>query len=259
MSCTSVLKSMEADRFPPQTASAYTTQEVQQGSTVCHCSTCQNRSVCMPPDLAAIESSHLDSIISATRVVREAQALYRTGSIFRSIYAVRSGSFKTEVSNRDGLVQITGLKIAGDLLGLGGVFSDRYTCDAIALEDSTVCVIPYSLLEGVCHDLDVMQRHVHRMLSREIVRGSNLMMLLGTMTEEQRVAAFLLDLLRRHRARGYSATEISLRMTRREIGNFLGLKLETVSRAFSKLQRKKLIETERKEIRILNLAALESL
>lgn len=85
------------------------------------------------------------------------------------------------------------------------------------------------------------------------------MMLLGTMTEEQRVAAFLLDLLRRHRARGYSATEISLRMTRREIGNFLGLKLETVSRAFSKLQRKKLIETERKEIRILNLAALESL
>jgi CRP/FNR family transcriptional regulator, anaerobic regulatory protein len=220
--------------------------------TGARCSTCAMQSLCMPSDLSAPELARLDSMISTSRQIKRGEALYRAGDAFRSVYAVRAGCFKTVIMHRDGQEQVTGFHLAGEVLGLDGVSADRHGCDAIALEDSTVCIIPFHLLESVCHDVKAMQHHLHRMMSGEIVRESGLMLLLGTMTAEQRLAAFLLNLSTRMKARGYSASEFSLRMTREEIGSYLGMKLETVSRMFSKLHKEGVLDTRGKLIRILN-------
>jgi CRP/FNR family transcriptional regulator, anaerobic regulatory protein len=220
--------------------------------TSARCSGCSMRAVCMPADLTTAELAKLDSVICATRPVRRGDALYRANDAFQSIYAVRVGSFKTIVMHRDGREQVTGFQIAGEALGLDGICTGRHNADAIALEDSVVCVIPFAQLESVCREIHSMQHHVHQIMSGEIVRESSLMMLLGTMSAEQRVAAFLLNLSKRFKALGYSAAEFHLRMTREEIGCYLGMKLETVSRMFSRFQRERLVETHGKQIRIVD-------
>jgi CRP/FNR family transcriptional regulator len=224
----------------------------QSKRTVIRCSGCSMRTVCMPVGLTDAELAQLDSIICMTRAVRRGHALYRAGDGFQSIYAVRVGSFKTVVMHRDGREQVTGFQIAGEALGFDGVCTSHHNCDAIALEDSVVCVIPFTQLEAVCREIRTMQHHVHQIMSGEIVRESSLMMMLGTMTAEQRVAAFLLNLSRRFKALGYSPAEFNLRMTREEIGCYLGMKLETVSRMFSKFQRERLVDTRGKQIRIVD-------
>lgn len=222
------------------------------------CSTCSMQRVCMPDGLSADEYARLDALICSTRTVRRGETLYRCGDAFQSVYAVRSGCFKTVVMHRDGHEQVTGFQLAGDALGLDGVSADQHGCDAIALEDSVVCIIPFDMLEVLCREVRAIQHHVHRLMSGEIVRESSLMMLLGTMTAEQRVAAFLLNLSTRMKARGYSPAQFVLRMTREEIGSYLGLKLETVSRMFSKLQKMGVVDARGKEVRILDHAGLES-
>ncbi len=214
------------------------------------CSTCAIRNVCMPAGLTPIEFARLDAMVCTTRHVKRGDALFRTHDTFQSIYAVRTGSFKTVVMHRDGREQVTGFQIVGETLGLDGVCGGRHNSDAIALEDSTVCIIPFAQLEAVCREVKPMQHHVHQLMSGEIVRESSLMMLLGTMTAEQRVAAFLLNISERFQKRGYSAAEFNLRMTREEIGCYLGMKLETVSRMLSKFQRDRLIAPRGKQIRI---------
>jgi CRP/FNR family transcriptional regulator len=238
---------IQAPRAVPAGASADTLKR-----PAARCSACSMRAVCMPPDLSPAELARLDTTICASRAVKRGETLYRAHDTFQSIYAVRVGSFKTVVMHRDGREQITGFQIAGDALGLDAVCSGHHNCDAIALEDSTVCIIPFSQLETLCREIRPMQHHVHQMMSREIVRESGLMMLLGTMTAEQRVAMFLLNLSRRFKALGYSPAEFHLRMTREEIGCYLGMKLETVSRMFSKFQRDKLVDARGKQIRILD-------
>ncbi|WP_243751417.1 fumarate/nitrate reduction transcriptional regulator Fnr [Paraburkholderia sp. BL10I2N1] len=221
------------------------------------CSSCAMRAVCLPQGLSPLDLQRLDAIICSTRMVRQGEALYRTGDAFQSMYAVRAGSFKTVVMHRDGREQVTGFHLAGDALGLDGVSTGHHSFDAIAIEDSNVCIIPFHLLESLCREVKGIQQHVHRMMSSEIVRESVLMLLLGTMSAEQRVAAFLLNLSTRLRARGYSSAEFNLRMTREEIGSYLGMKLETVSRMFSKFQREGLVDARGKQIRILNPDGLE--
>jgi CRP/FNR family transcriptional regulator len=220
------------------------------------CSVCSMRAVCMPAGLSASELAKLDAVICRTRAVKRGDVLYRTGDTFESIYAVRAGSFKTVVMHRDGREHVTGFQIAGDSLGLDGVGTGKQNCDAIALEDSVVCIIPFAHLETVCREIKPMQHHIYQMMSSEIVRESSQMLLLGTMTAEQRVATFLLNLSKRLKARGFSATEFHLRMTREEIGCYLGMKLETVSRMFSKFQRERLVHAKGKTIRIVDAEGL---
>lgn len=220
------------------------------------CTTCSMRSACMPQTLNAHDLTRFDSIVSATRIVKRGDSLYRANDSFQSIYAIRAGSFKTMVMHRDGREQVTGFHLAGEVLGLDGVCTERHSSDAIALEDSSVCIIPYALLESLCAESRTLQQQMLRTMSGEIVRESSLMMLLGTMSAEQRVASFLINVSTRMKARGYSAAEFNLRMTREEMGNFLGMKLETVSRMFSKFQRDGLVQTHGKQIRIVDMDAL---
>lgn len=223
------------------------------------CSNCTMRAVCMPGELTSSEMTLLDSLIYSIRTVKRGETLYRTNDDFRSLYAVRTGSFKTVITDRDGGEQVTGFHLIGETLGLDGVHGEHYHCDAIALEDSSVCIIPFRLLEGMCREVPAMQRHVHRMMSGEIVRESGIMMLLGAKTAEQRLAAFLVNLSMRMKLRGYSSSEFNLRMTREEMGSYLGMKLETVSRMFSKLQKEGVVDTNGKQVRIVDFDRLSRL
>jgi CRP/FNR family transcriptional regulator len=224
--------------------------------TVTNCSACAMHALCMPQGLTQAETDRMEALISTSRTIRSGESLYRTNDSFQSIYAVRAGSFKTIVMHRDGREQVTGFSLAGDMLGLDGVCSGRHSCDALAIEDSKVCIIPFHLLEAMCRDVKTIQQHVHRLMGGEIVREATLMMLLGTMSADQRVAAFLLNLSGKLKSRGYSPAEFHLRMTREEIGSYLGMKLETVSRMFSRFQKDGLVDTHGKQIRILDMEGL---
>ena len=205
------------------------------------------------------EIGRLDGLLSSRRAVERGQPLFRCGDPFDALFPIRSGFFKTRVTSEDGREQVTGFQMAGEILGLDGIGSGLHSCDAIALEDAEVCVLPYEQLESHASDFPSLQRQLHRILSREIVREQGVMMLLGNMRAEERIVTFLLNLFQRLAARGFSARELVLRMTREEIGSYLGLTIETVSRTFSKLQQEGRIEVHQRVVRILDSDGLKAL
>ena len=223
------------------------------------CSGCSLRELCLPMGLAPDELARLDQLVYTRRRVKRGESLYRSGDAFASIYAVRSGFFKSGVVLEDGRDQVTGFHMPGEILGLDGIGTERHTCGATALEDSEVCVIPFARLEEVSREVRTLQHQFHKVMSREIARDQGVMMLLGTMRAEERLAAFLLNLSQRFVARGYSPAEFHLRMTREEICSYLGLKLETVSRVFSRFQEAGLVAVRQKLIRILDPDGLRAL
>ncbi|MEY3992708.1 MAG: Anaerobic regulatory protein, partial [Pseudomonadota bacterium] len=198
------------------------------------CSNCNLRELCMPVGLSDQDLIKLDELVATRRKVKRGDTLFNNGDKFTSLFAIRTGFFKTALATEDGRDQVTGFQMAGEIIGLDGIVHDRHTCDAIALEDAEVCVMPFDRIEELSREVTALQSHVHKIMSREIVREHGVMLLLGSMRAEERVAAFLLNLVQRLHARGFSQSELVLRMTREEIGSYLGLKLETVSRTFSK-------------------------
>ena len=243
----------------PQLKERDSSAATRRAEPVENCSTCSKRTSCMSSDVTQADVTKFEALIGGTRVVRRGETLFRIGDTFESLYTIRMGSFKTVIVHWNGIEHITGFHFSGDTLGLEGVSADQHSCDAIALEDSIVCIVPFHLLEILCREVKAIQHHVHQLLSSEIVREANLMMQFGTMSASQRLAAFLLNLSSRFAARGYSSTEFNLRMTRDEIGSYLGMKLETVSRMFSRLQKDGIIEPNGKHIRIINLDRLSRL
>ncbi|HEV6964502.1 MULTISPECIES: fumarate/nitrate reduction transcriptional regulator Fnr [Roseateles] len=223
------------------------------------CASCNLRELCLPVGLNVHDLSRLDGLVAKRRTVQRGDHLFRNGERFEALYAVRTGFFKTCVNSEDGRDQVTGFQMAGELLGLDGISSDHHHCDAVALEDSSVCVIPYSQLEELSREFTVLQHQFHKIMSREIVRDHGVMLLLGNMRAEERLAAFLLNLTQRLQARGFSASSVVLRMTREEIGSYLGLKLETVSRTFSKFQEEGVLDVKQRQITVLDLQALQGL
>lgn len=213
----------------------------------------------MPTGFSAEEMQKLDAMVEKRRRVKQGERLYSSGDSFVSLYAIRVGFFKTCVSSEDGREQVTGFQMAGEIIGIDGIVSDHHNCNAIALEDAEVCVMPFSDIENLSRELPALQRNVHKIMSREIVRENSVMMLLGNMRAEERLAAFLLNLVQRLHARGLSQSELVLRMTREEIGSYLGLKLETVSRAFSKFSEDGIIEVKQRYVKILSPDALKKI
>lgn len=220
------------------------------------CSTCHLKDLCLPCGLTGNDVERLDGLMFSRRRVKMGQTLYREGDKFQFIYAVRSGTFKSGLTLKDGREQVTGFHMAGELMGLDGLAHGEHASSATALEDAEICAIPYAHLMELAAGNAGMQHIISRLMSREIVREHSLMMLLGSMNAEERLAAFLLNISQRMKARGYSASEFHLRMSRAEIGSYLGMKLETVSRTFSAFQQQRLLEVDKKHIRILDLEGL---
>ena len=223
------------------------------------CSSCNLKELCMPLGLTPAELDRVDDVVASRRKVKRGSTLFRTGEKFTSLFAIRTGFFKTSVVSEDGKDQVTGFQMAGEILGLDGIVNDHHTCEAVALEDAEVCIMPFDRVEELSREVVSLQRHVHKIMSREIVREHGVMLLLGSMRAEERLAAFLLNLVQRLNARGFSQTELVLRMTREEIGSYLGLKLETVSRTFSKFVDDGIVEVKQRHIRILNAEMLKDI
>jgi CRP/FNR family transcriptional regulator, anaerobic regulatory protein len=233
-------------------------QLVSSTSLQIACSDCNLRELCLPTDLSSAEMAQLESIATLKRGYGRGDYLYRCGAPFRSLYAIRSGFFKTQVLHEDGREQVTGFQMVGEIIGMDAISSDSHNCDAVALEESEVCELPFEQLEALGRKLPTLQRYLHKIMSREIVREHGIMLLLGSMRAEQRLAAFLLNLSQRFAARGYSPLVFQLRMTRQEIGNYLGMKLETVSRTLSQFQEAGLIKVRNKAVRILDMKGMQS-
>ncbi len=223
------------------------------------CSTCSLHELCLPAGLNQHELKIFDQLFNRRRPVKRGDYLYRAGTELQSLYAVRTGFVKSCVLHEDGREQVAGFHMMGDLLGLDAISSNHHTSDTVALEDSEVCEIPFTALEKLSREIPSLQNHFHRIMSREIVRDHGVMLLLGSMRAEERLAAFLLNLSQRFALRGYSPTEFNLRMTREEIGSYLGLKLETISRVLSRFQEERLIEVKNKHIKINDLEQLHAL
>jgi len=213
--------------------------------------------VCLPRKLNPAEMRRIDQAIEKRHNVRRGDFLYRQGDAFESLYAIRLGQFKTTVGMQDGRAQVTGFQMAGEVIGFDGIVDTRHACDAVALEDAQVCKMPFERIEELSRDIPSLQSHIHKLLGREIVREHGVMLLLGAMSADERVATFLLNLVRRLHARGFSQTELVLRMTREDIGSYLGLTLETVSRTFSRFAAQGILDVKQRQIHILSTPALE--
>jgi CRP/FNR family transcriptional regulator, anaerobic regulatory protein len=220
------------------------------------CSSCNLRELCLPAGLSPEDLERIENVVYARRRVKRGESLFQAGGEFNSVYAIRSGFFKSSLLDRDGREQVTGFFMGGELLGMDGI-GGSHNGTATALEDSEVCILPYALIEEMSREIPALQRQLHAVLAREIARDHGVMMLLGSMRAEERLATFLLNLSKRFVRRGYSQTDFHLRMTREEIGSYLGLKLETVSRLFSSFQKDALIEVQQKHVRIRDIEGLE--
>jgi CRP/FNR family transcriptional regulator len=223
------------------------------------CSSCRLLEVCLPAGLSRADLERVDQMVESRRTLERGEALFRSGDSFDSLYVVWTGFFKTRVWAQDGIDQVTGFQMGGELLGLDGIATERHSCDAVALADSQVCQIPYARLESLARKVPALQRQLHAVMSREITRNHAVMLLLGRMRADARLAAFLLNLIQRLKARGFSGSSLVLHMSREEIGSYLGIKLETVSRTLSRFQDDGLLIVRKRDIRNLDEAGLRRL
>lgn len=215
--------------------------------------------LCLPLGMARNDVSKLDELIKERIRVPKGSALFHLGDKTEAVYGIRSGSLKTQLENASGQVQITGFLLPGEILGMDGLLNNTHVSHAIALEDSEVCVIRLDEMDRLSLHFPVLQQQFRRLMSKEINRSHQLVMQLGALRSEQRLAAFLLSLSHRLSALGYSPYEFVLRMSREEIGNYLGLTLETVSRLFSRFAREGLLHIHQREVHIIDMQALRTL
>jgi CRP/FNR family transcriptional regulator len=223
------------------------------------CEDCSVRRLCLPVSLDVNEVSMIDRLVKRRKPLKKGEYLYRSGDRFSAIFAVQYGSLKTYGLTLDGKEQVTGFHLGGELLGLDAIDKNVHPCNAVALEDTEVCELPYHDLEQLEHELPNLQHEFSRIMSREILREQHMLMLLGSTSAEQRLARFLLSLYERMRERGGEAGEVRLCMTRQDIGNYLGMALETASRQMAHMQEAGIIRIENKVIKLLDLGKLRLL
>jgi CRP/FNR family transcriptional regulator len=223
------------------------------------CSECNLRELCFPHGMNDEELSNMDKVVEQPGPLHKNDYLYHDGDIATAIYAVRSGCVKTMAESANGEEQIVGFHLAGEILGLDGFVDGVYTCNAQALETSSVCELPLDRLEELCHVLPGLQRQMRRIMGKEVSSDHKLLLLLGKMTAEERLASFLLSLSSRMEERHWKENEFNLAMPRQDIANYLGMAVETVSRLFAAFQSDKIINVDRRHITILDLPRLKTI
>lgn len=230
---------------------------VQLVSGATSCQDCRLQELCLAQGLDDQDMGKLDHIVRHRRPLTRGEHLFRAGDAFRSIFVLKSGSLKTYSSSEDGAEQVTGFHLPGDVVGLDAIAIERHYSSAEALETTSVCEIPFRGLEALCETAPGVHRKLIRAMSREILGDEAHLGLLGQKSAEVRLATLLLNFADRFEQRGFSAQEFNLSMSRTEIGNYLGLAMETVSRLFKRLQELGLIDVDRKLVRINDVAALQ--
>lgn len=237
------------------------TKTIKTAASSCaiHCQDCSISQLCIPLGLNSDELDELDNIIERKKPIQKSQELFKAGEELKALYAIRAGSVKSYTITEQGDEQITGFHLAGDLIGFDAINTGSHPSFAQALETSMVCEIPYEVLDDLSGKLPRLRQQIMRLMSNEINGDQQMILLLSKKTAEERLAAFLHGLSSRFSQRGFSAREFRLTMTRGDIGNYLGLTVETVSRLLGRFQKTNLIEVDGKYIRILDLPALAQL
>ncbi|MDP7591974.1 MAG: fumarate/nitrate reduction transcriptional regulator Fnr [Litorilituus sp.] len=220
------------------------------------CQNCSISELCLPFTLNEQELSTLDEIIDRKRPVHKGDKIFNDGQELHSLYAIRSGTFKTFTVNEQGEEQITGFHLAGDLLGFDAIADSEHKSFAQALETSMVCEVPYNNLDKLSNTMPKLKKQVLRLMSNEIRTDQEMLTLLNRKNAEQRVATFLVSLSDRYHARGLSATAFRLTMTRSDIGNYIGLTVETISRLLNRFHKNGLIKVDGKLITIIDIDEL---
>ncbi|MFZ2288636.1 MAG: fumarate/nitrate reduction transcriptional regulator Fnr [Halopseudomonas yangmingensis] len=221
-----------------------------------HCRDCSLAAMCLPLSLHDEDMDRLDDIVKRGRPLKKGETLFRQGDAFQSLYAVRSGAIKTYSLSDSGEEQITGFHLASELIGLSAMDGERYPVTAVALETTSVCEIPFDCLDELAAIMPQLRKQLMRLMSREIRDDQQMMLLLSKKTADERIATMLINLSARYKARGYSAKVFRLSMSRSEVGNYLGLAVETVSRVFTRFQQMGLLAANGKQIEILDHAQL---
>lgn len=221
------------------------------------CNNCRLSTICLPLSLHIDDIDRLNNIVQRSKPLQRGDYLYRTNDKFASVFAIRSGAVKAVSISDDGEEQVTGFYLPGEVVGLDGIAEDRYTNSVIALETSSICEIPFHRMEELSLQIPSLQRHFFQLMSREITQEQQTITLLSKSSAEQRIATLLLSISNRNHRRNLSATSFNLPMSRTDIGNFLGLTIETVSRVFTRLQKQGILEVNRKEIIIANPKELQ--
>lgn len=236
-----------------------------QSNSKCHtapqinCNTCRLSALCLPISLQLEDIDRLDQIIQRGRPIHKADRVYHAGDAFKSVYAVRSGAIKTINIHQDGSEQITGFYLPGEIIGMDGLATNQHTNSAIALETSAVCEIPFGRLEDLSTKLPSLQRRFFQLMSKEIANDQQLISLLGKNSAEERIGALLLSISTRNHSRGLSADNFYLPMSRSDMGNYLGLTIETVSRVMGRLHKQEVIVLDKKHVHIQDMARLRAL
>ncbi|MES9965215.1 MAG: fumarate/nitrate reduction transcriptional regulator Fnr [Candidatus Sedimenticola sp. 20ELBAFRAG] len=220
------------------------------------CKNCSLVTLCLPMGLEPDDVEKLDEIVKRNRPLHRGDHLFREGDKFHSLFVVKTGSVKTYAPSEDGGEQVLGFHLPGELIGLDAIEKEQHHCSAKVLETSAVCEIPFTNLEQLSSQVPSLQHQMYRLLSREIGHDEDMLTLLGKRSAEERLAAFLLSLSERFKRRGFSASDFYLSMSRHEIGNYLGLAVETVSRLFTRFQDEGLLKVERKHIQLLDFERL---
>jgi CRP/FNR family transcriptional regulator len=223
------------------------------------CESCSLNNLCLPIAVASEDLGLLEEIIDRGRPLHRGDHVFRAGDAFDAVYAVRSGTVKSYSVTPAGEEQIIGFHMPGEIFGLGGLSSGQHSSGAIALETSAVCRIPFEEIEPLSRQLPSLQRHLFHLMSREIQEDQQLMLLLSKKTAEERIASLLLSLSSRLRRRGLSGARFRLPMSRGDMGNYLGLVVETVSRVLTRLQNNGVLKIQGREVEILEPKALADL
>lgn len=224
-----------------------------------NCAACRMNSLCLPIALELDEIERLNQIVQRGRPLQKDSHIYNVADEFTAIYAVRSGSIKTYNVSDQGVVQVTGFFLPGEIFGIDGIAHTHYVSAAVAMETSAICEIPFNRLEELSMTMPSLQRHFFKLMSKEITNDQQLITLLSKNSAEERVATLLLSISSRNAKRNLSSLRFRLPMSRADIGNYLGLTVETVSRVFSRFQKQGLLEVDKKEIEIKDFDALQEL
>jgi len=223
------------------------------------CANCNLAELCLPRGLNKEELKELEQVVRQSRPLQKGDHLFRDGDPLSSLYTVRSGSIKLYIHSDEGEEQIIGFYLPGEIIGLDGLEHNSHSCNAVALETSSLCSFPYTQLSDVCKMVPALQDQMFRLMGKEISYENKLLLTISKKSAEERIATFLVSLSLRFKQLGFSANEFKLSMSRQEIGNYLGLTIETVSRIFSRFQKKEYIQINRKYVRILEHASLDGL
>jgi CRP/FNR family transcriptional regulator len=223
------------------------------------CGNCRLASICLPLYLESDDIVQLDEIIQRSKPLQKSQHLYREGDDFESVYAVRSGTLKAYKTTDDGREQVTGFYFPGEILGMDGISNNVHASSAVSLETAAICEIPFTSLEKLSSAMPNLQRHFFQLMSREITEDQQLITLLSKNSADERVASLILSISTRNARRKLSATQFRLPMSRVDIGNYLGLTVETVSRVFGRMQKMDLLRVDNKEIEILDTDGLRNM